>query len=509
MVKGAAGILSALVAPFKWLRSGRHDAPPLRLGGAIRDNVEAIATAVVLALVIRHYVFEAFKIPTGSMAPVLLGQHKDIVCPNCGMRFEVDREVSQVNCPNCDLLLRGSDVEFAPCTCFPSLARAHIRPGGNRILVDKFAYDFKSPERDDVIVFVAPRFSQQCRDCGRTIENLERELTACPYCGSTRLKKMNKNYIKRLVGLPGDSIEIKSGDVFVDGKAARKPASAQEALWLHVYDSGLAEKKPGFHQPWWEAVEGELVPGNGTHSAPARRSLWTRNGTAKPQRFHLRTGAAGTAWARFTRTIDDYAWYNGPRTGYENVVGDLKIVLTVTPVNCRAVMAKIRVNDRPFTARLGLLGSDTPGTSLRVAGNVVAESDRTLEPGETYEIAFWHVDQTAVVAVNGRAALKWEYNDPSPEHVISSEAAFGVEGDEAVFRDVRLFRDVYYTRKSRQKFLYAVEGPERVPEDHFFVLGDNSRNSHDGRAWGFVPRKSVIGKAFFIFWPLNHLRDIR
>ena len=84
-----------------------------------------------------------------------------------------------------------------------------------------------------------------------------------------------------------------------------------------------------------------------------------------------------------------------------------------------------------------------------------------------------------------------------------------MEGDEAVFRDVRLFRDVYYTRKSRQKFLYAVEGPERVPEDHFFVLGDNSRNSHDGRAWGFVPRKSVIGKAFFIFWPLNHLRDIR
>lgn len=47
-----------------------------------------------------------------------------------------------------------------------------------------------------------------------------------------------------------------------------------------------------------------------------------------------------------------------------------------------------------------------------------------------------------------------------------------------------------------------------VPEGHFFVLGDNSGNSKDSRYWGFVPRKNLIGQAFFIYWPLTRLGPI-
>lgn len=40
-----------------------------------------------------------------------------------------------------------------------------------------------------------------------------------------------------------------------------------------------------------------------------------------------------------------------------------------------------------------------------------------------------------------------------------------------------------------------------VPQDHFFVLGDNRSYSSDSRAWGFVPKRNITGRAWIIYWP--------
>src|SRR5687768_18173215 len=57
--------------------------------GGWRETFESIAMAVILALLFRGFVAEAFVIPTGSMAPTLQGRHKDVQCPQCHYWYQV------------------------------------------------------------------------------------------------------------------------------------------------------------------------------------------------------------------------------------------------------------------------------------------------------------------------------------------------------------------------------------------------------------------------------------
>jgi signal peptidase I len=106
---------------------------------------------------------------------------------------------------------------------------------------------------------------------------------------------------------------------------------------------------------------------------------------------------------------------------------------------------------------------------------------------------------------------------PLPEHIVvvrkpTNEKA-PLEIKEETPRQGNELYDVYYFERTvdaaregqdpgtSSDFHFAVNGkPAKVPENSYFVMGDDRDNSLDGRAWGFVPRELVIGRAMFVYW---------
>ena len=80
----------------------------------MRETIESIAIALALAFLFKTFEAEAFVIPTGSMAPTLMGRHKDVVCPQCGYAYtasasdETDEEGYEHHIPN---------RQVVACTC--------------------------------------------------------------------------------------------------------------------------------------------------------------------------------------------------------------------------------------------------------------------------------------------------------------------------------------------------------------------------------------------------------
>lgn len=149
-------------------------------GRSVREIFESISIALVLAFLFRTFLAEMFVIPTGSMAPTLFGQHKDVICPECSAPFQVGVVQGESTdyglCPNCNALM-DFQAEAQKGNPNPNFS-------GDRILVGKYPYYFSSPKRWDVVVFLFPGGG-------------------------------NTNFIKRCVGLPGETIRIQGGDIYV------------------------------------------------------------------------------------------------------------------------------------------------------------------------------------------------------------------------------------------------------------------------------------------------------
>jgi signal peptidase I len=76
--------------------------------------------------------------------------------------------------------------------------------------------------------------------------------------------------------------------------------------------------------------------------------------------------------------------------------------------------------------------------------------------------------------------------------------------------DTPLLDPVFNQRYYYNRGNFAQEDQKiKIPEDNFFVLGDNSASSQDSRYWGSVPYKNLLGRAILIYWPPQRIRIIK
>jgi signal peptidase I len=207
---------------------GRIAPPPKDAGW--RENVEVFLVAIVIAAGVRAYFLQPFKIPTGSMQPTLfgiVGTPTSSPPPNFLSRvvqlFWLGRHYIDVTAKEADIIVdleeatylnfftfttivgeKNSYTVFAPRDTLyrdfgvqprrsyqqgETIARGFVQTG-DQVFVDKMSYHFTNPKRGDVFEIGLP-------------EGIE-----------------SQHYIKRLAGIPGDTLRIGAPDLFINGRKA-------------------------------------------------------------------------------------------------------------------------------------------------------------------------------------------------------------------------------------------------------------------------------------------------
>ncbi len=528
---------------------------------AVRESIESIVVAIVLAFVFKTFEAEAYIIPTGSMAPTLRGEHFDVACPQCANRYQSGwlegRPIYKVFCPMCGqpLSLRANEVDHRPFD-------------GDRILVNKFIYDFAEPNRWDVIVFKNPKNAKQ-------------------------------NYIKRLCGLPNEAVSIEFGDLytyqaatesFQQRKVAKKPPGKIAAMHQLVYDSRYVGKSlmkvgwPSRFQDWelrgssgWQIEPQEdhytyaFQPGSDTalqwlryrHLLPGdvdwedflKRSQLPPRITALEKGESPGTGPITDSYA-YNEAIDRMRVDR-----YSHWVGDVGIECLVEVESDAGTLAvetaeggaRFMVSIDVATGRATLSCSRDTVQFLGPDGKPAGESlqgQTSLRGAGSYRLKLMNADDRLFLWINGRSVefqgqpfvdftrsdpvrLKYSAQDPGDLEPVG----IGAAGVKLSVSRIKVWRDVYYVSVSVRngieyrgvaagKVAQILGDPRRweTPEaaevfdrqtrtaadirvfgpDQFFPMGDNSPSSLDARLWpepAFVKRSQLLGRALFVFFP--------
>ncbi|QDV05475.1 Signal peptidase I [Planctomycetes bacterium Poly30] len=377
-----------------------------------RDNIEAVAISIVTIVLFKYFVLEAYKIPTGSMQPTLMGNEETGIY--------------------------------------------------DRVIVDKFSYHYRDPERFEIAVFKYPLDS-------------------------------SKNFIKRIVGMPGERLFLQGGDAWIQPKGEeprvlRRPRAIQDAQ-LRRIDT---------HGEW----EGKRRPESWTLASTDDGDTLRTKGNGRmtyPQEFEsIRDGYLDGYPAGVIGKISE----KNKRSKWNDVT-DLRVAAEVTAApGVSAVTFILHEGDRRF--RFTLRGPEATGDTRAISATGPGfEGESTseavayqLKAGDSVEVEVQNLNDLLEFRVDGELVASLEIppaiSPNEARHVMESRITVDVADDAGggtSIEDLKIWRDIFYTETSGRNPVTEWN----IPEDAYLVLGDNSQDSSDGRDWSLAQFQLMDG----------------
>lgn len=420
-------------------------------------NLRAFLSWAILllcgAIFVRTFLIDGpLRVVSGSMAPAIEGPRVALECHECGFPFTVDANDLPSDglaiCPNCGC--RTNDL---------SKGRFQL---GDVVYADKLAYQFRAPQRWETVIVREP--------------------------GNERIWA-----VKRIVGLPGETIEIKDGDVFANGSIVGK--NWRYSWWSasQVYSDRHRPRTPSKVASHWEARDST----SGVWGIDDNLYVYL------PTELNISdqaTRLGGFDWLRYRhgdgRQVTDANAESQNVPGDSKEVGDVWIYPTLE-LDARSTVALVlNLPDRRLEIWLKAGSPDVVVYQNFNYGHPTrVRLDRPLQPATSQSFFFGCLDGNLCFGQgNGRIVEIPLTPQRSSGNVSLAPVEIGAKNGYARVEDLRVWRDIYYRHPHGIDAPWSLGRP--LGEDEYLLLGDHSLISLDSRQWGRgVKSSEIVGRA--------------